>query len=86
MVCENDEVVAAVGADGESAHVVGLELANGIYPNRVLWSWWWGEVALAPLLRAALWSWWIKHLVANVLCDLGGFLWGKGSTWMRWRR
>ena len=66
MVCENDEVVAAVGADGESAHVVGLELANGIYPNRVLWSWWWGEVALAQLLWAALWPWCIRRLVETV--------------------
>ena len=33
MVCEHDEVVAAAGADGESAHVVGVELANGLYPN-----------------------------------------------------
>ena len=33
MVCAHDEVVAAVGADRESSHVVGVELANGIYPN-----------------------------------------------------
>ena len=33
MVYEHDEVVAAAGADGESAHVVGVELANGLYPN-----------------------------------------------------
>ena len=33
MVCENDEVVAAAGADVELAHVVGVELANRIYPN-----------------------------------------------------
>ena len=47
MVCKNDEVVAAVGSDGESYLVVGVELANGIYPNielfgiggRVRWRW-----------------------------------------------
>ena len=33
MVYEHDVVVAAVGEDGESAHVVGVELADGIYPN-----------------------------------------------------
>ena len=33
MECEHDELVAAAGADGELAHVVGVELANGIYPN-----------------------------------------------------
>ena len=33
MVCKNDELVAAVGADGESAHVFSVELANGIYPS-----------------------------------------------------
>ena len=33
MVCEHDEVVAAVGADGESSHVIGVELDNGLYLN-----------------------------------------------------
>ena len=33
MVCWHDEVVSAAGADGESNHVVGVELANKIYPN-----------------------------------------------------
>ena len=32
MVCEYDEVISATGADWESAHVVGVEFANGIYP------------------------------------------------------
>ena len=31
MVCKHDEVVAAAGADGELAHVVGVELGNGLY-------------------------------------------------------
>ena len=30
VVCQNDVVVAAARADGESAHVVGVELANGL--------------------------------------------------------
>ena len=33
MVCKHDEVVSAAGADGELAHAVGVELANGIYSN-----------------------------------------------------
>ena len=47
MVCKHDEVFAAAGADGESAHVVGVELADGLYPNMeffgfcggVMWRW-----------------------------------------------
>ena len=33
MVCKHDEVVDAAGADKESAHVVDVELDDGIYPN-----------------------------------------------------
>ena len=33
MVGETDEVVAVAGADGESTHVVGADLANGLYPD-----------------------------------------------------
>ena len=33
MVGEHDEVAATAGADGESTHVVGVELANGFYPD-----------------------------------------------------
>ena len=29
----HDEVISTVGADWESVHVVGVELANGIYPD-----------------------------------------------------
>ena len=29
VVCEHDEVVPAAGADGEAAHVVGVEFAGG---------------------------------------------------------
>ena len=29
----HDEVISAVGADWKSVHVVGVELANGIYPD-----------------------------------------------------
>ena len=31
VVGEHDEVVAAAGADGETTHVVGVELAYGLY-------------------------------------------------------
>ena len=31
MVGEHNEVVAATGADGETAHVVSVELAYGLY-------------------------------------------------------
>ena len=33
MVCDHDEVVTTAGADRESAHIVSVELANGLYPN-----------------------------------------------------
>ena len=33
MVCEHDELIAATGEDWELVHVVGVDLANGIYPN-----------------------------------------------------
>ena len=33
MIYEHDEVVAAAVAEGESAHFVGVELANGLNPN-----------------------------------------------------
>ena len=33
MVCEHDKVISAAGADLESVHVVGVELANGLYPD-----------------------------------------------------
>ena len=33
MVCEHDEVIANSGADWELAHVVVVELANGLYPK-----------------------------------------------------
>ena len=33
MIGEHDEVVASAGADGEMTHVVGVELAYGIYPD-----------------------------------------------------
>ena len=33
MVCEYDEVISNSGADWELAHVVVVELANGLYPN-----------------------------------------------------
>ena len=87
MVCENDKLVAAAGADGGSAHVVSVKLANVIYQNIEFFGIGGGfEVALTPLLQAALWPWWIVHLVVTVICDLGGFLWGHVSTWTHWRR
>ena len=33
MVCEHDEVVATARADRELAHIIGVELANGLYPK-----------------------------------------------------
>ena len=33
MVYRHDEVVAAAGLNEELAHVVGVELDNGLYPN-----------------------------------------------------
>ena len=33
MVCKHNDVVAAAGEDGELDHAVGVEIANGIYPN-----------------------------------------------------
>ena len=33
MVCEHDKVVSDAGADRESAHVVVVELSNGLYPK-----------------------------------------------------
>ena len=33
LVGEYDEVVAAAGADGKTAHVVGVELAYGFYQD-----------------------------------------------------
>ena len=36
MVFKHDELISAAGADWESSHVVGVELANGLYPEKEL--------------------------------------------------
>ena len=59
MVCAHDEVVAAVGADRESSHVVGVELANGIYPN----------IEIFGLGGGVRWRW--RHFFWRC-CGLGG--------------
>ena len=59
MVCEHDEFVSAAGADEESAHIVGVELANGIYSN----------IEFFGLCGLARWHW---HHCFGRRCGLGG--------------
>ena len=69
MVGENDELVAAAGADGETTHVVGVDIAYGLYPDiellgfgcRMRWCHWFvrrcylgGVESLLRLLDVAL--------------------------------
>ena len=57
MVGEHDEVVVAAVADGETAHVVDVELAYGIYPDVEF-------LGFGYRMRWCRWFGWI--------CDLGG--------------
>ena len=59
MVCDHDEVFAAAGADGESDHVVGVELDNGLYPN----------IEFFGIGGGARWRW--RHCFRR-RCSLGG--------------
>ena len=59
MIYEHDEIFAAVGADVESAHVVGVELDNGLYPN----------IELFDLGGGVRWRW--RHCFGQ-RCGLGG--------------
>ena len=59
MVCEHDEAIAAAGADWESDHVVGVDLANGFYPN----------IEFFGLGGGASWRW---RCCFGRCCGLGG--------------
>ena len=59
MVCEHDEVISAAGADWELAHVVGVELANGLYPN----------IEFFVLGGGVRWCW---HRYFGRHCGIGG--------------
>ena len=59
MVCNHDEVIADAVADSELAHVVGVELANGLYLN----------IEFFGLGGEVGWRW---HRCFGRRCGLGG--------------
>ena len=88
MVGEYDEVVAAAGVDGKTAHDVGVELAYGIYPDteflgfgcRLRWCHWCGRRcdlggadSLSLLLGVALDSFDVDRAILGRV--------GRGEAW-----